>query len=520
MGKQKPNVIFIVLDTHRVDRLGCYGYGRDTSPNLDAYAKTSTLFERAIAPAQWTIPSHASMFSGEFPATHNTLQSGDALNEHFQTLTEYLAHTGYQTIGFCNNPLVGVLDNGFRRGFQHFYNYGGTIPSKPYTNGNNQKSLFYKIRSQYFKLIDRIATPIQQAVAASPQVLQLALNPMLVPLWTRYSNFKGDTAASIHDTTHFLQPPGGISSGKAPQYTFLNLMETHLPYTPPRRYIQKFASIVLDEPEAQDFMRVYNTKALQWLLPLTEPHPEVETRTIHDMYDAEIAYQDHLLNQLLATLDQPEHRDNTLVIIAGDHGEMLGEHRIMGHGLGVHEELVHVPLIIRFPGQMEGLRIKQAVSTTRIFHTVLNESGIDGIETPYGKAVDTAEYNLKNPVSSPKLIISEAYAPTNLILIMEKYAPALIEQFHCRATRWALYDPPYKLIRTENIKDELYDDIEDPRENHELISQPHFLERLTAELDDFLLTATSKGQELVRVPATNLDDERVMQRLRNLGYLE
>jgi arylsulfatase A-like enzyme len=519
MGKQKPNVVFIVLDTHRVDRLGCYGYGRGTSPNLDAFAQTSTLFEKAIAPAQWTIPSHASMFSGEYPATHNTLQSGDALNEHFQTLTEYLAHTGYQTTGFCNNPLVGVLDNGFRRGFQHFYNYGGTIPSKPYTNGNNQKSLVYKIRSQYFKLIDRIATPIQQAVAASPQVLQFALNPMLVPLWTRYSNFKGDTAASIHDTTHFLQFPGNPNSNP-PQYTFLNLMETHLPYTPPRRYIQKFAPIVLDDQDAQDFIRVYNTKALQWLLPLGEPHPEVEARTIHDMYDAEIAYQDHLLNQLLATLDQPEHRDNTLVIIAGDHGEMLGEHQIMGHGLGVHEELVHVPFIIRFPGQAEGVRVKQAVSTTRIFHTVLNETGIDAIETPYGKVIDTAEYNLRTLVPNPQHIVSEAYAPTNLILIMEKYAPDLIEQFHCRATRWAIYNHPYKLIRTEKIRDELYNNIEDPREDHELTCRPEFTARLTTELDDFLVTATAKGQELVPVSATNLDDERVMQRLRNLGYLE
>ena len=109
------NVIVVVLDTHRFDRMGSYGYNRPTTPNLDSIASESLFFERAIAPGQWTIPSHASLFSGEAPAVHRTLQADDALPREFQTLAGRLSAAGIRTTGFCNNPLVGIVQNGFKQ---------------------------------------------------------------------------------------------------------------------------------------------------------------------------------------------------------------------------------------------------------------------------------------------------------------------------------------------------------------------------------------------------------------------
>ena len=121
----------VVLDTHRYDRLGSYGYHRPTTPNLDSFASESLFFKKAIAPGQWTIPSHASLFSGEAPAVHQTVQADDVLPKEFQTLASRLSAAGVKTTGFCNNPLVGVIQNGFKRGFDHFYNYCGAVPSTP-----------------------------------------------------------------------------------------------------------------------------------------------------------------------------------------------------------------------------------------------------------------------------------------------------------------------------------------------------------------------------------------------------
>ena len=103
--KKLPNIVLIVLDTHRRDRLSTYGYDRKTSPNIDAFAQTATVFENAISAAQWTIPAHTSMFTGEYPTTHQTLQAHSMLDSRFDTVASLLAAVGYQTTGFCNNPL-------------------------------------------------------------------------------------------------------------------------------------------------------------------------------------------------------------------------------------------------------------------------------------------------------------------------------------------------------------------------------------------------------------------------------
>ena len=118
--QEQPDIILIVLDTQRADRLGCYGYQKGITPHLDQFARQGTLFEQAISPAQWTIPSHASFFTGLYPTAHRVTQSAQSLSPDRPHLAETLERRGYETIGFCNNPLVGILNNGFRRGFPLF----------------------------------------------------------------------------------------------------------------------------------------------------------------------------------------------------------------------------------------------------------------------------------------------------------------------------------------------------------------------------------------------------------------
>ena len=127
----RPDILLLVLDTQRVDRLSAYDYEFDTSPNLDALAADATLFRHGVSPAQWTIPSHASMFTGQYPAVHRTQQSYSKVPQGLPTLAELLQEDGYHTAAFCNNPLVGVVDNGLRRGFFSFLNYSGLLTNRP-----------------------------------------------------------------------------------------------------------------------------------------------------------------------------------------------------------------------------------------------------------------------------------------------------------------------------------------------------------------------------------------------------
>jgi len=520
---EPKHVIFLVLDTHRYDRLGCYGYGRGTSPNIDSFARTATLYEHAISPAQWTIPAHASMFTGEYPTTHLTNQSRQILDDHFLTLAQILQDQAYTCVGFCNNPLVGVLDNGLRRGFDIFYNYGGAVPSTPARETSRLVNPLSQLWERYTQLLRRLSYPIQNAIARSDDILHFTLNPLLVPLWTRFANFKGATADSIHDATSYVKKHF-LKAGGSAQFLFVNLMETHLPFQPPNNFVARYAPILLEERAASDFMRVYNTQALRWLLPMDEPFSGLEAQTLSAMYDAEVAYQDHLLGEFFEVLDRPEIRENSLVVIVADHGEMLGEHQLMGHSLGVYQELVRVPLIIRYPGQSVGQVKRDMVSTASLFQTVLAFTGGD-------QAVEEAQMKSGRPAKnlSPALgdgdafVISEAYPPMNVIKIMESGDRELIAKFHCRAIHRAVYGQDrHKLISIEGGREELFDLAADPQELSPIIPGEATMtkENLIAIRERFLPLATGlRPANWTRKELPDLD-ESVAQRLRGLGYLE
>jgi arylsulfatase A-like enzyme len=303
-------------------------------------------------------------------------------------------------------------------------------------------------------------------------------------------------------------------------------METHLPYSAPENFLQTFVPYLKEERAARDFMRVFNTQALHWITPMEKPFTDLEAQTLSDMYDAEVAYQDHLLAELLAVLDQPEHRANTMVIFVADHGEMLGEHQLMGHAFGVHQELIRVLLLIRFPGQTVGQRVAAPVSTTRLFHTALDAAGVEVYETFYSPAIDVKSQSLireaNNSGKSQPIVFSEAYAPEFALKIVETHKPTLIEKFNCRATHWAVYQGQHKLVYVEGVHDELFVLDTDPLEmrGFKAEMEDERIQRLTGQLKLFLEKARAHKLESWTREKANLDNELLRQRLRNLGYIE
>jgi arylsulfatase A-like enzyme len=200
---ERPDILFLVLDTQRADRLSCYGYDKPTSPNLDAIAANSTRFTQAVAAAQWTVPSHASMFTGLYPSEHTMVQSYSVLPKGLPTLAERLEASGYYTAGFCNNPLVGVIDNGLRRGFTSFLNYSGLLTSKPNQAGS-RPDLVSRYRQWFKGKVATFLNRIQDAFARSDALLALSFTPLMVPLWQTALSFKGNTQKSLADTANLL----------------------------------------------------------------------------------------------------------------------------------------------------------------------------------------------------------------------------------------------------------------------------------------------------------------------------
>lgn len=518
--RRRPNVILVVLDTQRVDRLSCYGYGRETSPSLDYFAERAVLFEQAISPAQWTIPAHVSMFTGQYPLLHQTVQSDRAIPPILPTITEILRDHGYLTFAFCNNPLVGVLNNGLRRGFDRFFNYASFVPDvvpAPKVAPNPMARGFEALR----KGVAHAAHAIERQFGKSERLLALSQESFFVPFWSRLGNFKGDVIRSMRDVERYIR---AFSSGPddPPFFMFINLMETHLPYWPALPFVRKYAQWVSRDQEARRFISRFNTQAYRWATPIVQPLTEMELATIHAMYDAEVAFQDHHLGRLFDTLDDLQAWDHTLVIVVADHGEGFGEHHYMGHAFTLFQEVVHVPLVVHFPGgEFAGRRVVEPVSTRRIFHTILEHAGIPS-EDPRGTP---EELSLRSPVRGKtparERVISEAYSPTNFVSVIERRDPQILEPYKCLSLWRALYAGYDKLIAVDDAPDKLYDLRMDPMERRNLIHTSPKAGRLFDELYRF---TREQGQFAFEIAPAGVyraeEEEEIRRRLRGLGYME
>ena len=515
MSKPSPDIIFLVLDTQRADRLSCYGYEKETSPALDRLAADSTLFRHAVAAAQWTIPSHASMFTGVYPDIHQMVQSYSVLPQTLPTLAERLRDGGYYTAAFCNNPLVGVVNNGLRRGFYSFLNYSGLLTDRPNQAGI-PANLIDRYRSWFKRVLAGTLGKMQDAFARSDALLSLSFNPLMVPLWQTALSFKGNTAKSLEDAATLLIDRQRTEG--QPIFTFINLMETHMPYHPPRKFVERFAPHVLKDKDAQRYLRQFNSDVYGWLAPLADPLNSRHKETLDGMYDAEVAAQDEQVGRFVEHLQAKGVLDNAVLIVCADHGEHLGEKRLLGHTNAIYNELARVPLIVRdatnaFP---RGTIREEVVSTRQLFHSILTSAGCaTEAEMPLTLAL----------TGDPQPVFAMAVPPQNVLNLLMQRQPELVREMQCDRPALAVWEREYKLLARGREGEflescELYNIVSDPSETLDLRDiLPERTEILQDYLEDFYQQKDCVGVGASDRP-DNFDDPQVYQRLKDLGYLE
>jgi len=346
-----PNVLFVVLDTVRPDHLGTYGYDRDTSPELDAFASQGVVFENAFSAAPWTLPSHASMFTGLHPTTHGTgwekphLQDGrarigDLAVYDVHTLAEEMAQRGYQTVGVAEKPWLSY-EVGLTQGFEQFHDY---------------------------------STPTLEERFIGSKVVEGAVAKWGAPVSDEYPQATDKGGARVVSTA--LEWLGGSRErdSERPFFMYMNLNEAHDPYLPPTDYWDRFlpegVAIADTVPPILPATQADLHSMILGESPLT---PEMVDIYI-SLYDAEILYQDMLLGRLFDGLEQMNLDDNTLVVIVSDHGEEFAEFDTrIGHQLSAVDTLLHVPLIMRYPPSLPaGQRVTSLASTVDLFPTIVD----------------------------------------------------------------------------------------------------------------------------------------------------
>ncbi|MFD1686143.1 sulfatase [Halobellus litoreus] len=332
-----PDILFVVLDSVRRDRVSAYGHDRTTTPNLDQLAEEATLFEDAYTPAPWTLPSHCSMFTGVFPSEHGVTNGFSdqslRLPESIDTLTERLSADGYRTAGFSNNPWVGSL-SGIDRGFDEYVEWDLEIGVDGDTDISTTRDRLYS--------------------AAHGLLAQAARQPVFLLKRRMF------TANLVERATRWLR---ATARDGPPTFTFLNLMEAHSPYFPPR---DAFEALDLSPPGPIE-PRLLNTRLLAYVLGRSDLAPEQRERVL-EFYDASLRYQDRKLGQLLSVLKETGRYDDSLVVIVADHGKNLGEHD--RNGTPPHSTRsvnTDVPLVVKRPGQDDPKRVSHPAELTGIF---------------------------------------------------------------------------------------------------------------------------------------------------------
>ncbi|MFP5354461.1 MAG: sulfatase, partial [Gemmatimonadota bacterium] len=316
-----PSVLLLVLDTVRALELSAYGFERPTSPQLATLATEGVKFDRAVATAPWTLPTHATLFTGRF---QRDLSVGwtTALDTAPRTLAEHFSASGYATGGFVANMRYTSREYGLARGFQVYRDYA--------LNGSQLMG----------------STMLGRRVIG-------AYNDVA----RRYILVGRKDAKHVVD--EFLEWQG--AQGERPYFAFLNFFDAHEPYAPEAPYDLMFSG---REPP---------TRALE----VGRRHPPAELQGLRDAYDGAIASLDAQLGRLFDELRRRGALERTIVVVTADHGEEFAEHGHVSHGNGLHFPALHVPLLIRWPdgGVPRGLVVPSPVSLADVPATIIELAG-------------------------------------------------------------------------------------------------------------------------------------------------
>jgi arylsulfatase A-like enzyme len=443
-----PDVVFVAFDTTRADHLSTYGYDRETSPHLTALAADGQSFTQARSPSAWTLPGHASLFTGQYPSRHGARLAGAwlpgesidgrprvafPLGAGAVTMAEILRDRGYATAAFVANFSYLYRDWGLAQGFSVYDDAPGVL---------------FRVLPHAVRLARRISPGLfLKPYRPAPEINASALE------WL--------------DRT-----PAG-----RPAFLFLNYMEPHQPWLAPAPYDRWSRSL----PEATRLAeKNLYTHAVHDLRP-------EEREFIVANYDGQLAAMDAALGELIAALKARGRYENTLIVVFGDHGEFLGEHGQLGHiGRMLYEPVLRVPLVVKSPGpgRARGV-VDRPVQLVDVLPTVVEVSGARLPEGVQGEPLDRV---------------------THASLAEEDINPFLVANYgevYNRSVR-VMYDGSYKLISTSRGERMLFDLAQDPGETTNLAdAEPErtasLLRRLREALDAPVGTAEAVAHNRIEV---------------------
>ncbi|MDF9744106.1 sulfatase [Natrinema salsiterrestre] len=344
----RPNILLVVLDSANAKHTGIHGYERNTTPFLESFRSRATTYTQARSPGMTSLPSHTSIFTGLSVAEHGV---HDLLTHQLKpgaTIWEQLRDEYEYTTGVFSDNVNLTGDESLRFAFDHAVGRRGQLfpsatdpdiffNSPEYLDGDSSgnKHIAYLKRS-----------------LSSDQPLRSLANGAAAQF---KRSFSSPTIERLLDQSaeRFVDPfLSWTDSVDGPWAACLNLMDTHVPFYPKTEH-DDWGGTAVQRMQARmnpNSWKVYGGQ-----------HTWEEWTALEDLYDGTIKQADHHIKRLMLGLEARDQFDDTLVVITSDHGEGFGEQsrvrpdlRIAGHIVGLHEALLHVPLVVSYPGQETG----------------------------------------------------------------------------------------------------------------------------------------------------------------------
>lgn len=466
---KSPSVLLISIDTLRADHLSCYGYHRKTTPHLDQLATDGVLYEKAYSTAVWTPPAHASMLTGLFPSSHGTVDQ-NRLSDSIPTLAEVLLSYGYKTAGFVNNSQVGELV-GLEKGHQ----------------------VYQEIWKGH----------------RSVSIVQRTINF----LWRKGVHFMGVSDHGARRTNE-LACRALIENRHHPFYMFLHYIEPHNPLDPPSAFKARYwKNIRLQNIDLKKLDLVAKNPLICFVEDLTLNPDEIEA--LKALYDAEISYVDQKIGELFEFMKREGIYDDTMIILTADHGEHFGEHNLYSHVASLYEPILHIPLMIKYPGRSNnGKRMSGLVQLVDVFPTVIDVLGLDQQLSKEGQGLSLTRAGSSDLFHEFIIAEWEGRIPSFILnRVEDPESSQVVQRF--KDPMVMIRQGDHKYIKSDSGKEELYDMERDKDERFNKITE----EKVVAEeLRKKLSTWQSMNRKIEHEKQSAVD-ELTKKNLESLGYM-
>lgn len=452
----KKNILLLVLDGLRQDRLSMNGHIRKTTPFIDSLAKKGTFYSNCWSASNMSLPAHISMMTGKHPYFHKASSNGSTYDGKYPFITEVLKDNGYKTYGVSTKNPYFTRETGFLRGFDE------------YVQVVKRKNQFSKKTGKPTFLVTCIKYILEPIKLYAPFLNRLLMAGAFRKLSDYYLNCDLGGQKIVDEMVKIIER-GKINP--QPFFLFANIADAHTPFFPLKRYRDWFGKVKISNNLLFGLMSTHEIESGRIRL---SPH-DIESLNI--LYDCGVRYTDDLVANLFKRLEKGKLLDDLTVLILSDHGEMLYEKEyLIGHGSSLYEGVVKVPLLCLGKDFAHGKIDSNPCSTVDVFSTMQNISKNDD-------DAGCLDYDLRN-TSADRVIYGDHPEVFPLARFIKTFPEMLLKDYF--VDERMVVKNGYKFIWRSNGRHLLFNLRDDPHENMNLFGvKSEVAQELYSELQIF-----------------------------------